>query len=47
MGSVVTRAFSTPYQLIAGNPAAEIRELNEDGKFLTERKTRNDLPDDI
>ena len=47
MGSVVARAFSNEYQLIAGVPAAEVRELNEDGKFLTERKTRNDLPDDI
>jgi acetyltransferase-like isoleucine patch superfamily enzyme len=47
MGSVVTKAFSNEYQLIAGVPAAEVRELNEDGNFLTERKTRNDLPDDI
>ena len=47
MGSVVTKAFSNEYQLIAGNPASEVRELNEDGRFLTERKTRNDLPDDI
>jgi acetyltransferase-like isoleucine patch superfamily enzyme len=47
LGSIVTKAFSNEYRLIAGNPAAEIRELNEDGKFLTERKTRNDLPDDL
>lgn len=47
MGSIVTKGFAKEYMLIAGNPAAEIRELNEDGKFLTERKTRNDLPDDI
>jgi len=47
MGSIVTKGFSKKYTLIAGNPAAEVRELNEDGKFLTERKTRNDLPDDI
>ena len=47
MGSVVSRTFTREYQLIAGVPAAEIRELGEDGKFLTERKTRNDLPDDI
>ena len=47
MGSVVSRTFAREYQLIAGVPAAEVRELGEDGKFLTERKTRNDLPDDI
>src|SRR5687767_64714 len=47
MGSVVTRAFEKEYQLIGGVPAAELRELNEDGRFLTERKTRNDLPDEI
>jgi acetyltransferase-like isoleucine patch superfamily enzyme len=47
MGSVVTKSFDRSYYLIAGVPAAEIRELEEDGRFLTERKTRTDLPDDI
>jgi acetyltransferase-like isoleucine patch superfamily enzyme len=47
MGSVVSRQFEKEYCLIAGVPAAEVKELNEDGRFLTERKTRNDLPDDI
>ena len=47
MGSVVTRAFENENQLIGGVPAGELRELNEDGNFLTERKTRNDLPDEI
>lgn len=47
MGSVVTKPFSNEYHLIAGVPAAEVRPLDEDGLFLTERKTRNDLPDDI
>jgi acetyltransferase-like isoleucine patch superfamily enzyme len=47
MGSVITKRFHRDYQLIAGVPAAEIKELDEDGKFLTERKTRSDLPDDI
>ena len=47
MGSVVTKAFAKEYQLIGGVPAAELRELNEDGKFLTEKKTRDDLPDEI
>lgn len=47
MGSVVTKSFDRAYYLIAGVPAAEVRELGEDGRFLTERKTRTDLPDDI
>ncbi len=47
MGSVITKSFDRPYYLIAGVPAAEVRELEEDGRFLTERKTRTDLPDDI
>lgn len=47
MGSVVTKGFENEYHLIAGIPAAEIRALDDDGRFLTERKTRNDLPDDI
>jgi acetyltransferase-like isoleucine patch superfamily enzyme len=47
MGSVITRPFTRTYQLIAGVPAAEVKELDDDGKFLTERKTRSDLPDDI
>src|SRR5687767_4815003 len=41
MGSVISRTFTREYQLIAGVPAAEVRELGDDGKFLTERKTRN------
>ena len=47
MGSVITKSFQNEYHLIAGVPAAELKELDEDGRFLTERKTRNDLPDDI
>jgi acetyltransferase-like isoleucine patch superfamily enzyme len=47
IGSVVTRTHELPYHLIAGVPASEIKELDTDGRFLTERKTRNDLPDDI
>ncbi len=47
MGSVITKAFQNEYHLIAGVPAAELRELDEDGRFLTERKTRTDLPNDI
>lgn len=47
IGSVVTKIFENENRLIAGVPAKEVKELDEDGKFLTERKTRNDLPDDI
>lgn len=47
MGSVVTKRFENEYRLIAGVPAAEVKELHEDGRFLTEQKTRRDLPDDI
>lgn len=47
MGSVVAKRFENEDKLIAGVPAAEVKDLNEDGRFLTERKTRNDLPDDI
>src|SRR5687767_383001 len=47
IGSVITKQFSREYHLIAGVPAVEVKELDEDGRFLTERKTRNDLPDDI
>ncbi|HMJ07841.1 MAG TPA: hypothetical protein VK468_02480 [Pyrinomonadaceae bacterium] len=47
IGSVITKKFVNENRLIAGVPAAEIKELDEDGKFLTEKKTRKDLPDDI
>ena len=32
---------------LAGVPAAIVKELGEDGKFLIENNTRLDLPDDI
>jgi acetyltransferase-like isoleucine patch superfamily enzyme len=47
IGSVIAGKFSTEYQLVAGVPAKEIKELDEKDRFLAERKTRNDLPDDI
>ena len=47
IGAVVTKPFVNEDKLIAGVPAVEIRELGEDGKFLTSNKTRKDLPDDI
>lgn len=47
IGAVITKSFENEYRLIGGLPATELKELDEDGRFLTERKTRNDLPDDI
>ena len=47
MGSVLTGKLSEEFQLIGGVPAKAIKPLDEDGRFLVERKTRNDLPDDI
>jgi acetyltransferase-like isoleucine patch superfamily enzyme len=47
LGSVITRPFVRELHLIAGVPATEVKQLDEDGRFLTDRKTRSDLPDDI
>ena len=47
MGSVVTGKLEEQYQLIGGVPARIIKPLDDEGRFLIERKTRNDLPDDI
>ena len=47
IGSVITKKFEEEYFLIAGVPAKAVKELDEDGKFLTENKTRPDLPDEI
>lgn len=47
IGAVITKKFETEFTLIAGVPARVTKELDEEGKFLTEYKTRPDLPDDI
>lgn len=47
MGSVITSVLSEENKLIAGVPAKPIKELSEDDRFLIERKTRLDLPDDV
>jgi acetyltransferase-like isoleucine patch superfamily enzyme len=47
IGSVITKKFEDEYKLIAGVPAKAVKDLDEDGKFLTEYKTRPDLPDEI
>ncbi len=47
MGSVVAGKLTDEYQLIGGVPAKAIKPLDDEGRFLVERKTRSDLPDDI
>jgi len=47
IGAVITKQLTTEYQLIGGVPASEIKKLDEASRFLVQRKTRNDLPDDI
>lgn len=47
IGSVITGELSGEEQLIAGVPAKAVKKLNDEDKFLIERKTRRDLPDDI
>jgi len=44
---VVTGQLEGEEQLIAGVPARVIKPLDEEDKFLIERKTRRDLPDNI
>jgi hypothetical protein len=44
---VITSKLTSEGFLIAGVPAKEIKELSADDKFLIERKTRKDLPDDV
>lgn len=47
IGSVVTSEVDAEGHLIAGMPAKPVRKLTEDDRFLIERKTRKDLPDDV
>jgi acetyltransferase-like isoleucine patch superfamily enzyme len=47
IGSVVTGKIGAEGSLIAGVPAKPIKELSEEDRFLIERKTRPDLPDDV
>ncbi len=47
MGSVITGNVEGEEWLIGGVPAKQIKELSDDDKFLIERKTRPDLPDDV
>jgi len=47
IGSVITGTVAAQEWLIGGVPAKPIKELSEHDKFLIERKTRPDLPDDV
>jgi acetyltransferase-like isoleucine patch superfamily enzyme len=47
IGAVIAGRFTDEYQLIGGVPAKVIKELSEDDRFLVERKTRADLPDEL
>ena len=47
IGTVVTGKIDAEEWLIAGVPAKPIKELSSEDKFLIERRTRPDLPDDV
>jgi acetyltransferase-like isoleucine patch superfamily enzyme len=47
IGSVITKKLEGENNLIAGVPAKIVNSLGEDGRFLTEYKTRKDLPDNL
>lgn len=47
IGSVVVGKIDAEGWLIAGVPAKPVKELSAADKFLVERKTRPDLPDDV
>jgi acetyltransferase-like isoleucine patch superfamily enzyme len=47
IGAVVTGRLEGEHMLFAGVPARPVKPLSEEDRFLVERKTRDDLPDDI
>lgn len=47
IGAVVTGQLTEEEQLIAGVPAKALKGLSEEDRFLIERRTRPDLPDDV
>jgi len=47
IGSVIINSLTEEECLIAGVPAKPVKQLDSEDKFLTQRKTRNDLPEDI
>jgi hypothetical protein len=44
---VIITELTEEGHLIAGVPAKPVKKLSEEDRFLIERKTRTDLPDDI
>jgi acetyltransferase-like isoleucine patch superfamily enzyme len=47
IGAVITGRIEAEGWMIGGVPAKPLKELSTEDKFLIERKTRPDLPDDI
>jgi len=47
IGSVIVGKIDAEGWLIAGVPAKPVKELDAEDRFLVERKTRPDLPDDV
>ena len=47
IGAVITKKLKEEEFLIAGVPARPVRPLSEEDRFLIERRTRPDLPDEI
>ena len=47
IGSVIVGKIDGEGCLIAGVPAKRVKELSPEDRFLVERKTRRDLPDDV
>lgn len=47
IGAVITGKIDAEEWLIAGVPAKPIKELSSEDRFLIERRTRPDLPDDV
>jgi acetyltransferase-like isoleucine patch superfamily enzyme len=47
IGSVITSELDAEGYLIAGVPAKPVKELSSEDRFLIERKTRVDLPDEV
>lgn len=47
IGSVVTSELNEEETLIAGVPAKAVKQLTAEDRFLIERKTRRDLPDEL
>ena len=47
IGSVITSKIDAEEWLIGGMPAKPIKELSSEDRFLIERRTRPDLPDDV